>query len=100
MTTDTQLKQALAQMLPDKLRNNFARDNIVWTDTWKDVLDSELLHLCWLVEETLLGSELQAYYDALKDSERGTPSEASLWIHHAIWQQRVDALCKVKGIEP
>ena len=49
------------------------------------VLDTELLHLCWLVENTLTRSKECDYFVSL--SMRSS------------WQQRVEALAKVKGID-
>ena len=68
------------------------------------VLDTELLHLCWLVEGTLddggtgdeppevCGTQVMEYVGVLaSDTEFSTL--------HATWQQRTIALCKVKGVE-
>jgi hypothetical protein len=91
--TDTQLKQALAKMLPEKVRmmEDFNGDSIQWLDWCRPVLDTELLHLCWLVEETLIGDQWDDYH-----YEFGFSSRQNM---HATWQQRVIALAKVKGIE-
>lgn len=121
MYNDEQLKQALAQMLPEK---------IAYEDVWlfwkrwpekalgqhasRKVLDTELLHLCWLVEETLdkigdeseppeiLGIDIEwnQYTERLWNQFDGTPEDGSLWaIVHATWQQRTIALAQVKGVE-
>jgi len=91
MNTHKQLKKALAKMLPKK---------ITWEEfTSKDgtyyyylvhkhnllVLDSELLHLCWLVEKELNDVEANWY--------------SKLVNYHSNWQERITALAKVKGIE-
>jgi hypothetical protein len=97
--TDEQLKQALAKMLPEKIRWNITGwqgINLVWQaiyepqGCWKNdepVLDTELLHICWLVADTLSLNELYECDKIL---------ESLIW---ATWQQRVKALAKVKGIK-
>ena len=103
--TDTQLKQALAKMLPEKLR--YYASILTWrckdltnnTEHYLPVNDTELLHLCWLVEETLtrrmavnIQSERSDYAVLLQDA-CGTHGCV-----HATWQQKVIYLAKVKGI--
>ena len=85
--TDTQLKEALAKMLPDKIMFDELCEDLCWMGKMSisKVLDTELLHLCWLVEEELQYPNSVKYYDSLTSN-------------HATWQQRVIALCKVKGI--
>jgi hypothetical protein len=106
--TDTQLKQALAKMLPDRLiwySNDLAYKPKDWSSSnslpsdWP--LDTELLHLCWLVEETLSDYLQEEYYYALSDECETTVDKPLVQsrTYHATWQQRVIALCKVKGIE-
>lgn len=94
--TDTQLKQALAKMLPEVVRFDEQTKNSEYSLHWREymhaVLDTELLHLCWLIEETLSPSQAQAYYQMLPANSVGNQA-------HATWQQRVIALAKVKGIE-
>lgn len=99
---DTQLKQALAKMLPDALiwdvessQHNTVRDEgwgLCW-DSGNPVLDTELLHLCWLVEKELDWDSWHAYKREL-DKLAGEREKIS-----AIWQQRTILLAKVKGIE-
>jgi len=112
--TNTQLKQALAKMLPEKvtMRDSYLTEQFVRITTpnketlcWNEslggkisapVLDTELLHLCWLMEETL--PELQAlHYNDMLNTYLTTQNYYKQY--HATWQQRVIALCKVKGIE-
>lgn len=94
--TDQQLKQALAKMLPDTLIwwNGFLGYK---TDELykRDVYDTELLHLCWLVEETLVPGTMRwmDYMDSMNDAV--LPHS----LIHATWQQRTIALCKVKEVE-
>lgn len=96
--TDTQLKQALAKMLPEQLswqeidEDEIPRDELCWGHKayhWP-VLDTELLHLCWLVERGL--NELWPVYYAQFVEFEGVTINAT-------WQQRVIALVKVKGLE-
>lgn len=107
--TDTQLKQALAQMLPEKVKWTVSPPQypdwccLVWLNTTptREVLDTELLHLCWLAEETLPQGSLCAMsneLDIMHELE-GKPCDASQWKHHKSWQQRTIALAKVKGVE-
>ena len=113
--TDTQLKQALAKMLPDKVRATPSGLYLWWnpnepecgSNTSRVVLPTELLHLCWMVEETLNPS-------ADKEMECNTPNvwrdyvtrlDADCYKNgghscvHATWQQRVLALSNVLGVE-
>ena len=94
-SNDTQLKQALAKMLPEVLEMETQYSDMKFYGlAWKNkqshpaVLDTELLHLCWLVEENIaLKGEYRIYSDLLGNFISAT------------WQQRVSALAKVKGIE-
>jgi len=93
--TDDQLKAALAKMLPDKLKLvPYGReDNLIlsWIlqKSSEPVRDTELLHLCWLVEEEVFRGKSFEYIDAL---------DKVMWTH-ATWQNRTTALAEVKGIE-
>lgn len=101
MKTDNELKQLLAKMLPEQ---------ICWFDEWGlhytpieaqkrtemwldglliEVKDTELLHICWLIEMQL--DELwHVYATELACSVNGSTS--------ASWQQRTTALAHVKGL--
>ena len=89
--TDNQLKAALAKMLPDKLKLvPYGReDNLIlsWIlqKSSEPVRDTELLHLCVMVEDRLEPLSEEYYFERI--SKRFN------------WQQRVVALAKVKGIE-
>lgn len=114
MNTDTQLKQALAKMLPEVVTWKVFTDETVpygylyWLvnpNSGSKVNDTERLQLCWLLEEALDsdGAEREDYICALVDIVRMTRSKKSInsdyfCVAHATWQQRVIALCKVKGI--
>lgn len=107
--TDTQLKQALTKLLPELLENYYQDipfDNFLlsWIRRKREVYDTELLHLCWLVEQTLTEKEdvwflqklSQKRYEQGEGGTIGTLIDRSV---HATWQQRVIALAKVKEIE-
>lgn len=102
--TDQSLKQALANMLPEKLTFEFG---ILF---WKHIAISpsesinpevkyrELLQICWEIEEGLKNeapnySNKRVYYKLLEDTY-GTYGSS-----HATWQQRCIALAQIKGIE-
>jgi len=102
--TDEQLKEALAKMLPNRLGIN--NEILVWSSCCQfehEVLDTELLYLCWLVEETLTNLQKQKYGDILLPLHSSSLAVVNLRglanVAHASWQQRVIALAKVKGIE-
>ncbi len=103
--TDTQLKQALAKMLPDKLQ--YARVLITLDEDkgyTRPVLDTELLHLCWLVEDNMSSTEALRFMRYLIPDEdvveSNVASNLNQWqCTHATWQQRVVALAKVRGVE-
>ena len=127
--SDTQLKQALAKMLPETLlwddetsKHNTGRpQNEAWGLCWDSgnpVLDTEFPYLCWLAEEKLCehtgkheddysqrdnySKELMKLNGTWNGSawDWGNVCNADLFQSaHATWQQRVIALAKVKGIE-
>jgi len=103
--TDEQLKQALANMLPDQISfRQFKDDNaefgyLYWKDKnqhplQSEVRDTELLHLCWMVEDDFNSKQQD---DHGKELYKLIPYGKMLF--SATWQQRVTALAKVKGIE-
>jgi len=99
--TDTQLKQSLAKMLPELLENYYQDtplDNFLlsWTRSKREVLNTELLHLCWLVELEIDDKTRGRYY--IPELVR-TVEERFWYPEIATWQQRVIALAKVKGVE-
>lgn len=102
--TDQQLKQALAKMLPERTAALDEYGTLKWLSTpngiylTDQVLDTELLHLCWLVEETLTKRQCQDYTQGWFHVETpNIPPYDYVW--HATWQQRTIALCKVKEVE-
>ena len=98
--TDKQLKQALAKMIPTKVNYNDCGENDI-AFSWKDgtpILDTELLHLCWLVEKDLNPEKKLDYIEILGRGE----DEESFYLTIALasdWRWRVAALAKVKGID-
>jgi len=105
--TDEQLKAALAKMLPEEIsylkviayESGKAVCLLQWGAKWNDerdfmVQNTEFLHLCWLVEETLNEIESAEYAELLRPI-----AENYKLLYHATWQERVTALAKVKGVE-
>lgn len=116
MTTpsDLQLQLALAKMLPEKIRVREYKCKCDWcienypdgsTDFyWEEsrIKDTEWLHICWLVEQTLndtIHEKFRAHLSILTSNP--FPSSKDKYRHYttASWQQRAQALCKVKEIE-
>ncbi len=114
--TDAQLKQALAKMLPEKII--LSATGSLWHRNLEDsdgaqlpVLDTELLHLCWLVEDSLSLLDRSKYaWESLcsfvahtlnfEDGIVPTISWRQLFhLMHRTWQQRIVSLAKVKGVE-
>ena len=97
MIPEEQLKQALAKMLPDTI--DIRNGAVCWTKH-DDILnshvvrDTELLHICWLVENNLNEDEWMLYFDYLEQQ-----TTMDKYITNSPWQHRTIALAKVKGIE-
>ena len=102
--TDDQLKKTLAKMLPQCFFENdelyiFDAD-FAGLDGYRQVCKTELLHLCWLVEDNLTKKEYGAYSDAAYDLHLEIVAKTKKWIWLSMpWQQKVKALGKVQGIE-
>ena len=92
---DEQLQLALAKMLPDKI--TIGCDVFYWiskTDTcFCRVIDTEWLHVCWLVEQLLNVRERCLFTEELG----GVLNQTQFSLANKTWQQRAEALCKVKG---
>jgi hypothetical protein len=87
--TDTQLKHALAKMLPEKVYMNTNGGQMYHRldgEPQPKVLDTELLHLCWLVEERLTPDQSAVY-------------ARHIFMYHAPWQQRTIALSRTLDIK-
>jgi len=106
-----QLKQSLAKMLPEQLLWDEPFNRLHWVEDnrvlWPEVKDTELLHICWLIEKTLIPShyresvsrsicsnEWSRFVDELLNAIGKDDS-----LIHTTWKQRTIALAKVKGIE-
>lgn len=99
--TDIKLKQALAKMLPDKIHNWKDRE-FEWRNTGVSVKDTELLHLCSLVEKSLNRESYSNKLKSIIQDQHGWVSgavEARYETCRATWRQRVMALAKVKGVD-
>lgn len=114
MTKDQQLQLALAKMLPEHLHIDELNHEVYWKDgspfarDWDEtkfgeVLTTEWLHVCWLAEQQVirsLAADRRYIHELCKLAEPAntiyTPARATAC---ASWQQRAEALCKVKGIE-
>ena len=97
---DDQLKQLLAKMLPDLYSwNGF--ELVEFPDQYErcrvygtiKVKDTELLHLCSLVEAGLDRDQRQFYAYLLRPQGYSVQDAIS-----ATWQQRTEALASVKGV--
>jgi len=118
MPNDQQLKLALAKMLPEKIQIFKPLDQrpafFAWYDeegnTSNYINDTELLHVCWLVEQDIYSQGICAEHYAsellkivprrdLVGSHRRSTMARQFELINATWQQRAAALCKVKGIE-
>ncbi len=106
--TNDQLKKALAKMLPEEITYVPKGYLVRHFDNDSKVLDTELLHLCWMVEDTIKDKVrfVRELYDVFEQKHRGNeawdcldPVDISAMLVHATWQQRVIALAKVKGVE-
>ena len=94
--TDKQLKTALEMMMPDLIfycGDLYIYDTEFGAGGHRQVLDTELLHICWLVEGTLSANETEIYEEIF---QRELCVYAAI---HASWQQRVIALAEVKTIK-
>lgn len=98
--TDTQLKQALAKMLPEKIMWSDAYGELCYITTFS-TRDTELLHFCWLVEETLTLDQMEHYKlelcVAYGCNAYSTIESNTTAMILGTWQQRTTALAKVLG---
>ena len=106
MPTDDKLKLALAKMLPEVKIKYIPNAEIyeysfMWNPTGqygRGLHDTELLHVCWLVEQTLNQNETFDYRQELQDAFSFSIHSVTPAVS-ASWQQRAQALAKVKGVE-
>lgn len=103
--TDEQLRRTLAKLLSNVVSYTEHNPYLRWWESLEAVRDTELLHLCWLVEGTLNFEEGDLYVTYLEsETKAGTIPicyDKSYWftVVNATWQQRTIALAKVKGVE-
>ena len=101
MNTDTQLKQALAKMLPDVIKPWQTLAGSVIYFRWEDrdalVLDTELLYLCRLARQGFTLEQRVKYLNTMRDIIGGKVSDFD--IADADWNKQVIALAKVKGFD-
>lgn len=94
---EAKLKLALAGMLPKKIIVNPAGlFGFFWNDKTSAILDTEWLHVCHLVEQTLSEEERLSYLDELGECYGGR--YVFEWVNSP-WPLRAHALCIVKGVE-
>lgn len=102
--TDEQLKRALAKVTPELAV--FVCGDLMWLHYTKEfsarkILDSELLHLCWLVEQEFDGIRL-AYDYSVELRFVIEPNHGFVGDYryiNATWQQKVIALAAIKKVE-
>lgn len=105
--TDDQLKQLLALMLPETVE--IFDSGLLWRFNFNagqnctEVLDTELLHLCSLVEAGMMEKEWEDYAHALFNlthphDDCGSFEGIARAFLSATWQQRTSALAEVKGV--
>lgn len=98
MKTDNELKQLLAKMLPETIAQH-ACGKYYWIGSANGfVLDTELLHLCSLVEAGLTEDEQPVYLSFLTKKDQRTLTQTWWPACHVTWQQRTAALAEVKGV--
>ncbi len=113
--TDQRLQLALAKMLPEKLIPAAKAGKYWWNGNPRnriigcEILDTEWLHVCWLVEQGLNDKESVEFAKVFCDEceKQFTQEQKRSLSDHTIfyrllsasWQQRTIALCKVKGVE-
>lgn len=107
--TDQQLQLALVKMLPEKIEYDERFERFHWkTDNgngviWPEIQFTEWLHVCHLVErdiKIISLDERDKYLQVLASiTQEGRMATVGWTNTTATWQQRAQALCKVKGIE-
>lgn len=108
MKTDQELKQLFLKLLPGKVTWYQNPSTGVSTLLWNHndprfveaVKDTELLSLCMMVEETFTQAEKVDYLNALRAilAKEHNRAISDFDLLHASWQQRIQAVAKVKGL--
>lgn len=105
---EQKLQLALAKILPEKVdcpsyelieQHLDKRLLYFWKDTKKWILETEMLHICWLIEQGMTVLEQDALCVALCELVIKQTSWCNFLAIHASWQQRAKAICKVKGVD-
>jgi len=113
MPNEQQLKLALAKMLPEKIclgQGAAVGETLFYwhnseteyrgpeqDEVLPQIRDTELLHVCWLVEETLDKDQARDYTYLISNFDEAKVA-ADWYPWHTPWQRRAEALAKVKGI--
>lgn len=95
-----ELKLELCKLLPEQLegyKNRASTQFEIWKKN-RQVLDTEWLHVCHLIEATFTTLECYQYQDRLCEiAVDWNPKQKALtWLWHTPWQQRAQAILKVK----
>lgn len=101
--TDTQLKQTLANMLPDYSHAMISVDDEtvthhIYKPDGTEVLDTELLHLCREIRKGFTTEQKVKYLNTMRETIGGKVV-SDFDIADAAWDKQTIALAKVKGIE-
>lgn len=108
---DHKLKLAVARMLQELLEIK-QEDGVYWKSRAiaPAVLETEWLYIVAMVEQGLTAAESYTYYQTVRISIAGDLNDNSETCHglpcddmtfvKATFNQRAQALCKVKGVEP
>ncbi len=113
MITDEKAKEILCRMLPGKIHYDTTFERHYWIVSqdsekisvkWPEIQDTEWQHIAWLAEDTLTPDKWEKYSNllmvALRDSDaslKGSNISARYKTPHATWQQRAEAMGKVRG---
>lgn len=106
--TDEQLKRAAAKMLPEKLETYSEGDTdlvyLVWKKGKQEILDTEMLAVCQMIEDGLDAYTHHQFRDVLREITASPfPFKWGEGANRAYctprWQQRITALAKVLNVE-
>jgi hypothetical protein len=105
--TDEQLKVALAKMLPELIFESgdlfiydaeFETNSEFGSGSYRQVLDTELLHLCRLIRKNFTPQQRVNYLNTMRELI-GHKVVSDYDIADADWDKQTIALAKVKGID-
>ena len=100
-TSDNELKQLAVKMLDCFFVSQQSKE-IHWANG-DSLRDTEMLHVCHLIEEALTIPQRMWFMRNLIPDEalehEGAVTNGECWyIYHRSWQQRIEALAKKKGL--